>query len=239
MKVSQFVKAKWLLAVVSLTVVGVFLVAAGCNNKPESKSSDSNSEKETSAGDDQTTSIPPSNAQTVASPAESTAKLPSRDAAPDLVCQRFMVLLQNGNRVTAEKLLTRTAFTVTSQADWQIPPVGGTAAKFEMGTVRYATTKMKLAQAECRVIDSIDGNTETSEITWMLRRKREGWRIFGMLVQLYEDKPKDLISFENPSDVAMIKETLDSQHAGTSAAPPTSTGETVATSVAGAGELLK
>ncbi len=201
----------WFFAFHVMLCLLILVTMIGCSNDGETDESKSTAQLE--AGET-TTAVLPNGSESQTSPAAALTELPKSDAKPDVVCQRFMELLQSGNRSTAEKLLTRTAYTVTSQADFQIPPVGSAAATFEIQAVRYATNKQKLAQTDCTVVEMVEGKSQESEITWMVRRKPEGWRIFGMLVQLYDDKPKDLISFENPSDVAMIKETLADQQLG-------------------------
>ena len=158
------------------------------------------------------TSVTASKPTIEVSPAQPKSVLPSKDAAPNSVCETFLNLLKNGNRVAAENLLTRTALAVTSRAKLELEPIGSASAKYELGEPMYATNKQKLAHVECRVKDRVDGENIDSELVWMLRRQKEGWRISGILIQLEADKPKDLLSFENISDVVKIKNSLGSEN---------------------------
>lgn len=193
----------------------------GCGGDGADKANDKNSETKSeesaslSPTKDATTSVAATDGDGAISPADTRVKLPASDAGPDVICQEFMTLLKNGNRLTAEKLLTRAAFTVTSHVDWQLPPIGSVAAQYEVGDIRFATNREKLAHVDCKVIDKIDGKTDVNQVTWMVRKKKEGWRISGMLVETAEGESKDLISFENPADVAMIKQSLQEEEEST------------------------
>lgn len=158
------------------------------------------------------TSVSPSGENTESSPAEIASKLPAADALPDEVCERFLDLLQSGNRLSAENLLTRTALAITGKADLKLEPLGGPMAKYKLAKPMYATTKQKLAQVECTVIDELDGKAFETSLTWMLSKQNEGWRISGMIVQFEEDQPLDLLSFENFDDVRKIKNTIGTEN---------------------------
>jgi hypothetical protein len=151
------------------------------------------------------TSVAPSNLITESSPAVSDSKLPSAEASPTVVCQRFLELLQTGNRLSAENLLTRTALTVTGRAELKLEPLGGPTAKYQLSEPLYATNKEELAQVECKILENIDGENSESAITWIVRKRSEGWRISGMMVQIDDRLPPDLLSFENYEDVMKIK----------------------------------
>ena len=179
----------------------------GCNNAKVSQS-----ETPGPSTGEETQSVIADPASTESSPAEVQTEMPTVDSPPEFVCTQFMKFLQSGDRASAEKLLTRTASNVTNQADWQIPPLGGLHAKFQSENVRYATNKMKLAYVDFKIVERIEGKKDESEITWMMQQKRNGWRICGMLIQIYEDAPKDLISFENPGDVNLIKGILSANN---------------------------
>jgi len=129
----------------------------------------------------------------------------SLDATPQDVCQNFMNYLRDGKRIDAENLLTRTALTVTTKAGLQLEPMGGPTANYNVNDVRFATTKAKLAQVECSIVETIDGETYEMEVTWLARKQSNGWRISGVMLELQEGSVKDLLSFENMQDVTKIK----------------------------------
>jgi hypothetical protein len=152
----------------------------------------------------QTTTVTPSKTEVATSPAVADEK-PTADSTPAEVCQRFMELLQSGNRIAAENLLTRTALTATSKAGLVLEPMGGPASRVEMGATRYATIKNDLAQVVCEVVDQVDGDEQRVEVTWLVRKQNMGWRISGLLIELDPGQPKNLLSFENINDVEELK----------------------------------
>ncbi len=141
----------------------------------------------------------------LASPATSASQLPDPESTPDQVCQRFLDLLQSGNRIGAENLLTRTALTTTSKAGLKLEPMGGPTSTYRIGEIRYATNKQKLAHVDSYVIDQVDGKPFEMEVTWQLHKHGEGWRISGVMLELEEGKTKDLLSLENQYDVAKLQ----------------------------------
>ncbi len=185
------------------------LLFSGCGPKSEEPEKDQETAAQTqitpSVTKQQIKSVVPTRSEVMRSPADAVDKLPEEKASPQEVCQRFMELLRSGNRVTAENLLTRAALTATSKAGLQLEPMGGPTAVFEMGGTRFATIKEELAHVDCEIVEQINGQEVRSEITWMMRKQRQGWRVAGLLVEMETGQSKDLLSFENETDVERIK----------------------------------
>lgn len=135
------------------------------------------------------------------SPASVADPIPPKDSSPVKVCEAFVRFLNSGEITNAELLLTPTALTVTSRADFQIPPVGDAKTTCTFGEPQFSTTKQQLCYVTCQLTDK---ETE-SEITWMLRKARRGWRIAGMMIDDETTGSVNLISFESPRDVQEIK----------------------------------
>lgn len=194
-------------------LICVFAVAtlSGCdtgNLNVANKKIPIQSEAEIESSAKSETSVTPTSPVLETSPADVSTKLPPADASPSVVCEKFLDLLRSGNRLTAENLLTRSALAVTSRADLSIEPIGGPAAKYSFGEPAYATNKQKLAQVKCTITDEIDGEAYETNLTWLARKQKEGWRISGMIVQFEEGGPADLLSFESYGDVLKIKSSL-------------------------------
>lgn len=184
---------------------------AGCSSGETDLASGESAGQSASANEfdqSKTTSVTVSPAENAQSPATATPAKPAPETAPDRVCKMFVEYLTAGNRTMAEQLLTPAAFSVTTRAQLQLEPVGSPVAKYEMGPPMYATNKQQLCQVDCKIIDEVDGKTIQNDITWMCRRKKDGWRIAGMMVSIVPGQPKDFLSFENVDDVRRIKGTL-------------------------------
>ena len=130
---------------------------AGCGGTTEVSQSDPGknspaTETTPSIQQPQTTSVVATKTDTGASPAASANEPPPVDALPADVCQRFMELLQSGNRLLAENLLTRAALTTTAKAGLQLEPMGGPKAKYKFVDTQYATTKQNLAHVKYEIL---------------------------------------------------------------------------------------
>ncbi len=195
------------LAVALLFSAGL-LVSAGCGGssvaekaEPTSTSTDNSTPVTASNA---TNSVPTTKSNNSTSPA-SMDNSSDPDATPAQVCQRFMRLMRSGNRIAAENLLTRTALSVTTQAGLQLEPMGGPTAVYKVGEVKYATTKQRLAQVECSIVDNVEGEEYEMNVTWLVRKQSLGWRISGVMLELESGQVPDLLSFENVQDVNRIK----------------------------------
>lgn len=152
-----------------------------------------------------TNTVAVENTTELSSPAQEIAKEITSQSTPSEVCQRFLDLLQSGNRIAAENLLTRTALTATTKAGLKLEPMGGPTSTYRTGEVRYATNKQKLAHVDTYVIDKIDGEPYEMEVTWQLHKHLDGWRISGLMLELEPGQTKDLLSLENHFDVAKLQ----------------------------------
>lgn len=205
---SQLIKPAACFITLSLFALTLF-VLTGCNSKKETENAGA------SAADNQANSKAPLSTATnsvavvkttnTASPATSANQLPSPESTPAQVCQRFLDLLQSGNRIGAEHLLTRTALTATTKAGLKLEPMGGPTSTYRIGEVRYATNRQKLAHVDTYVVDQVDGKLEEIEVTWQLHKRNNGWRISGVILELEKGKTKDLLSLENKYDVAKLQ----------------------------------
>ena len=134
---------------------------------------------------------------------------PNSDTPPEEVCRRFLRELNRENPDQYKLLLTSAAINVSSQLKFDLPPVADANSTFELDSPRYASIRGNVCFVDCWLSrnesnkqDSIEG----SKITWMLRKTKSGWRLAGMLVP--GEKSENLLSFENKSDVAQIRDSL-------------------------------
>ncbi len=145
------------------------------------------------------------------SPAAGQNKLPDPDASPTVICEKFVRFLNADNQQNVELLLTPAALTVTTRAEFQIPPIGEPNAKFTLSEPRYSTNKQNLCYVDCKLSTLVEDKEIRTEVTWMLRRQKLGWRIAGMLVADESTGLLDLLSFENINDVSRIKNDLSQE----------------------------
>jgi len=119
---------------------------------------------------------------------------------PAEVCRRFLQFTQAGQKSKAERLLTKTALRTTLAAGLELEPMGGPHCTFDVRQASFATTQSKVAQVSCEVTEP---GADPARVTWMLRKQDTRWRISGLIVES-ETGQRDLLSFENPRDVARL-----------------------------------
>ncbi len=206
-----------------LAAVTLTFLTVGCGDSTPAEVSQTESaapEEPAAVSQDVTTSVAVSATKTEVSPAVVETKLPEADASPEAVCQLFMKYLNSGDRVKAERLLTSVAFETTAKAGLYLQPMGSPEAKVEISPAFYVTNKQQLAHVACSITEIEDGQTIKDELTWMVRKSKSGWRIFGMLLTL-EDGKKDFLSLENAQDVDSILQ-MSGDNASTRQADSTS-----------------
>lgn len=191
---------------IAFSVFAISLVTAtGCNQKTDDQPSNDDASASSDPISTTTNSVAVAKTTNLASPATSPSELPSPDSDPAQVCERFLKLLQSGNRIGAENLLTRTALTATTAAGLKLEPMGGPTSTYRIGDVRYATNQQKLAHVDTYVVDQIEGEAIEMEVTWQLHKHGHGWRISGVMLEIEGGSTKDLLSLENKHDVAKLQ----------------------------------
>lgn len=179
---------------------------SGCGTAKTETQSDAKDTESASVDDSNMNSVAATHTSNVTSPAVESNALPGPEATPEFVCDRFMKLLQSGNRTGAENLFTRTALTTTTKAGLKLEPMGGPTSTYRVADARYATSRKKLAQVDCFISDTDEnGETYEMEVTWQLHKLSTGFRISGVMLQLGEGSAKDLLSLENSFDVARLQ----------------------------------
>jgi hypothetical protein len=205
---STFASTLKLISVCSFVIVA----SIGCGGTPAESPADP--PPAAPSPEDKTTSVAPSNQKNAVSPAKELASQTVElnfDQTPSGVCRRFMELLHANKSIAAENLLTRVSQMNTTKEQLELKAIGGPDATFSIGEVRFATNKQKLAQVDCSVTDSSETDPFTMEITWLVRRQKNCWRISGVSLIVDEGDSPDLLSFENIHDVRRIKAINDEE----------------------------
>ncbi len=198
------------LITMALLVVG--LVACGCNKSETSAVGIPVRDSATAEKPESLTTVRVQKDLGADSPARLAPVEFSADLQPQEVCAKFLTLLTSGDISDAERLLSKRSASVTRQARLTLSAPASASSRFKFDTPQYANNKQQLAMVVCRISDGDETGSAVepegdAEISWMLRKETEGWRITG-LVLLDEGLPSDLLSFENPADVEKIRDLL-------------------------------
>jgi len=140
------------------------------------------------------------------------------DLDPLQVCQRFMEMLQAGNRVGAENFLTKKALVLTGKAGLALEPIVSQNAPFVLAQPVFNNLKNEVAYIDCQV-DGDSQDNGVAQLTWILKKQTSSWRISGLMIPT--DKkggvPR-MVSLENAQDVEWMRDDFEDEQ-------PTSTAD--------------
>jgi len=105
--------------------------------------------------------------------------------------------------VTTTDEVTTSVAVSTAKAGLYLQPMGSADAEVTISPAIYVTNKQQLAHVECEITEIEDGKPVSDKLTWMVRKSKSGWRIFGMLLTL-EGGNQDFLSLESAQDVDTI-----------------------------------
>ena len=127
------------------------------------------------------------------------------ETPPGEICTRFLAAIRKGDNISWERLLTKSAHNLIRSARVELEYPGGPRASCSVTNVQYNNSAKSIALVQCLVQEPVDGKTESSEFSYLLRKKKMGWRIVGIMIPTDDQGGMDFLSFENSNDVAKIK----------------------------------
>ena len=153
-----------------------------------------------SAGDSSTAASPAGGAAEVAAAVPGCLNPPSSLEGPEgAVCQ-FLEAIRTGDDRKTETMFVSQARQKIKDLEIPVTPRGSDTARFEIGQVEHLGEDG--ARVPCRWTDlDRDGEKRADEMTWMLRKESEGWRIAGMAATVFEGEAPLLLNFEDPQEV--------------------------------------
>jgi len=135
-------------------------------------------------------------------------------ASPEQTINNFMMAFKHGDDDGAAKLLTEKARQEAERTQKAVSPPGSKTMQFKVGQVEYVTEGKDGAHVACQITD-VDPNGESSnyDVVWFLRKETAGWRVAGIAMKVFEDKPPVLYNFEDQDDMdrkmQLISEEMD------------------------------
>jgi hypothetical protein len=156
---------------------------------------------------------PAGDSSTATSTADVAAAIPgclnpptSLDGPEGAVCQ-FLEAIRTGDDRKTETMFVSQARQKIKDLEIPVTPRGSDTARFEIGQVELLGEDG--ARVPCKWTDlDREGEKRTDEMTWMLRKESEGWRIAGMAATVFEGEAPLLLNFEDPKEVVEKLEML-------------------------------
>ncbi len=132
--------------------------------------------------------------------------LPASSATPQEVVHAFLDASRGGHEEFATELLSDKAREATSSQGLALDPPGSSSMVYRIGDVEFPTEDRQAAYvSSIWQEDGVASAAERFEVTWILRRQPEGWRIAGMASRVEAEAEPVLINFEDVSDLHKIK----------------------------------
>lgn len=142
-----------------------------------------------------------------AADAQAPADLANSDG-PEGAVYRFLEAVRTGNDQKTESMFSTLAREKLKELkDIQVAPPGSDTAKFTIGKVELLSDDGARVTCQWTDLDQ-QGDPRTDEITWMVRKEPEGWRIAGMAATIFEGEPQLLLNFEEPQETMQKLEML-------------------------------
>lgn len=123
----------------------------------------------------------------------------ARANTPEAAVADFLEAIRVGDDETAASMFTPLARERVAQLGIQVAPQGSDTARFSLGAVEQLTEDGARVAASWTDLDET-GKPRTDEMTWMVRREPEGWRVAGMATVVFPGEPPLLLDFEKPQE---------------------------------------
>jgi hypothetical protein len=135
---------------------------------------------------------------------------------PEEAVNSFLNALQTGDEKAAAALLTTKAREETAKHDMVVEPPGAPNATYSVGRVQHPNEDPDAAYVSCVWSEKHeDGQADSYEVVWVMRRESIGWRVAGMATQLGESEEPVFLDFE---DLAAMEDTVQKAETAASTA---------------------
>ncbi len=149
-------------------------------------------------------------AATAKAPAQEESKHTEAEAAQESV-REFLEAVRTGNGEKAEAMFTVTARKELAELkDIHVAPQASDTAKFQVGTAEMLAEDGARVPCTWSDLDK-NGVMQTNDMTWMIRKEPEGWRIAGMAAVVFEGEDPLLLDFEKPQETLQKIERLSTE----------------------------
>jgi hypothetical protein len=134
---------------------------------------------------------------------ENSSSLPqlTSNSPPDAVISAFLEATRRGDDELAASLLSQKALEETTKIGLAVKPPGTPSMAYHISEVEFPEAVPDGAYVHSMWTEQFEGVEEQYDITWVLRRQEEGWRIVGMAADLAPGEPTYFLNFEEPSEL--------------------------------------
>lgn len=136
-----------------------------------------------------------------ASSSDSAARAINRLEPPAQAVYQWLEAIRCGDDAKATAMLTAVARQKAMEQDRSVRPAASDTARFEIGAVEYIGEDGARVASRWTDLDE-NGQPQTDEALWVLRKEADGWRIAGVAATIFDGEPPLLLNFEDPEEMA-------------------------------------
>lgn len=140
-----------------------------------------------------------------------TAKIAGEKArlGPNEAVKAYLDAVRQGDELTMNYLLTKVARKKNEEQDIAVAPPGNESAQFEVDEIVYLDDAKTIAHVGSRwTEEGASGLPESYRLIWVARKEQAGWRVAGMMVTVFDDRPPVEFNFEDPASVIRQQEAI-------------------------------
>lgn len=133
------------------------------------------------------------------------------EAEPDAIVGAFLDGLKQSDADAVASLLTDKAREAATSSNL-LEPNGHPSMTYELQKVEYPKNKKRTAYVRGTWTQpGPDDKPTTQDVTFVLRKQDDGWRVAGVAVPLGEEEELQYVDFENPAEVLRKLEEQESE----------------------------
>lgn len=171
-----------------IALAGTVLFAFGCG-----KSADVSSPAAKGGGSDAKPAAP-----VVATSADPNSA--ARLDGPAKAVYEWLDAVRAGNDAKATAMLTQIARQKAIEQDRTVRPAASDTARFQVGAVQYIGEDGARVASLWTDVDE-NGESQTDEALWVLRKEADGWHVAGVAATIFEGEAPLLLNFEDPDEM--------------------------------------
>jgi len=134
------------------------------------------------------------------------------DDSPDKAVHGFLSAAQAGDQKRLTSLLTQAAQAEAAKNGVNFELDSYQNASFQLEQFEYLSEAKDSAHVSCKWTDRYaDGTEETHDVIWVLRHEAAGWRVAGMIIRPFPDKPPVALNYEDMKALAEAKDFIEQE----------------------------
>ncbi len=122
-------------------------------------------------------------------------------AGPAAAVYQFLDAVRTGNDDKAANMLSALAREKAAAWNRNVTPPASDTARFTIGKVEYLGEDGARVASTWTDLDE-DGQLNSDNAIWVLRKEAQGWRIVGVAATVFPGEPPLLLNFEDPEEMA-------------------------------------